>query len=45
MFTFNGGLPLCEASRQREVNQNSQIHQSQAQIDANRHKADQANKG
>ena len=34
------GLPLSEDSRQREANQNSQIDQSQAGIDVNRHQAD-----
>ena len=42
---FNGGLSLCMALRQREVNQNSQIDQSQAGIDVNRRQADQANGG
>ncbi len=42
-FTFNGRLPLCQSLRQREVNENSQIDQSQAAIDVNRHQADQAN--
>ena len=38
-----GGLPLCKTLRQREVNQNSQIDQSQAGTDINRNQADQAN--
>ena len=43
-FTLNGGLPLCVVLRQREVNQNSQVDQSQAGIDVNRRQADQANR-
>ncbi len=39
------GLPLCRSLRQREVNQNSQIDQSQAGSDVNRHQADQGNAG
>ncbi len=37
------GFPLCRSLRQREVNQNSQIDQSQAGTDVNRRQTDQAN--